>query len=91
MDIQIIDNSYIISINQMLKLYANSTHVGCFQNAFYNNQQVECFKSYILTQALCINFCYLRGMRIKILLACDSLHIIAYKFSCKVNNSKYYI
>ena len=61
MSIKIIDNSYITSISEITKLYPNSSHVGCFQNAFHNKQQVECFNSFILTQMLCINFCYLRG------------------------------
>ena len=66
MDINIIANSYITSISTLLKLQTNSTHLGCFQNVFNTDQQVDCFKSFILTQVLCTNFCNLRGKVIDI-------------------------
>ena len=63
MDIKTIanGNSYLTSIRIILKKYTNSTNLGCFQHIYNNSQQVDCFKSYILTSLLCVNFCSLRG------------------------------
>lgn len=61
MDIELIDYTYVTNISKLLTYNLTSTILGCFQNTFYPDQQVECFKSFILTQQLCINFCSLNG------------------------------
>lgn len=62
MDIEIIDETYVTNISGLLNLQTNSTQLGCFQNIFEIDQQIDCFKSFLLTQSLCINFCSVRGI-----------------------------
>lgn len=61
MDIDIINKIYVTNVNKLLQFQLNFTRLGWFQNTFYINQKVECFKSFILTQKLCINFCSVKG------------------------------
>lgn len=86
MNFEILDNSYITSIDKILKYKINSTHLGCFQKVFFSQEQVECFKSYILTQALCINFCSLMGVKfLSYLRIFYSLINTVYRVFTKVN------
>lgn len=61
LNINIRSNTYITSIQTILKANRNSTKFGCFKNLFNNNDTINCFKSYILTPVLCANFCSLTG------------------------------
>ena len=62
MNLSIIAGSYIASIDYIIHKTINASFLGCYLNSFDNTFKVDCFKSYALTQLLCINFCSLRGM-----------------------------
>ena len=61
MNLSIVAGSYIASIDYIIHKTINASFLGCYLNSFDNTFKVDCFKSYSLTQLLCINFCSLRG------------------------------
>lgn len=91
LNMDIIDNSYITSIETILKLNSNSTYLGCYQNLFNINEQIDCFKSFILTPVLCINYCRLTGTTTGIKIVIESLEKckIIFKFCYNLHISSF--
>lgn len=61
LEIEVFHDSYFVSIYFLTSACFNATSIGCFNNGFVIGQEIDCFKSVLLTQSICINFCAVRG------------------------------